>query len=106
MRHRSRSSSVTTSRPRAPAAVSSGSMGLGATTSCLGSCKATRVRDWRGPILTELTLNDRTGRPGETRSVDRPAERASGAWRGLVGVAILLAALEAFCRPGYAVQSA
>src|SRR3984957_20347766 len=105
MRHRSRSSSVTISCARATRAVFSGSTGLGATMSCLGSCKATRVRDWRGLILTELTLNDRTGRPGKTHSVGRHTKRAFGAWSSLVGVMVLIAALTAFCRPAFAVQS-
>ena len=55
--------------------------------------------------MTEPTLNDRTGRPGETRSVGRPAKRASGVWRSIVGVTVLFTALTAFCRPAFAVQS-
>src|ERR1700677_2876279 len=73
--------------------------------SCSGWCKATRVRDWRGPILTEQTFNDCLDRLGKTDCAGRPARRTSGAWPSLVGVVILLAALTAFCRPAYAVQS-
>ncbi len=55
--------------------------------------------------MTEQTFNDRLARAGKTRSAGRPAKRASGAWPSLLGVAILLAALTAFCRPACAVQS-
>src|ERR1700690_1096536 len=105
MRHRSRSSSATASSARATRGTSSRLTGLGATMSCSGWCKATRVRDWRGPILTEQTFNDCPNRLGKTGSAGRPAKRASGAWPSLIGVVILLAALTAFCRPANAVQS-
>ena len=58
---RSRSSSATASSARATRAAFLESTGRGATTSCSGWSKATRVRDWRGPILTERILNDRLG---------------------------------------------
>ena len=91
---------------RATREASSGSTGLGATMSCSGWSKATRVRDWRGPILTEQILNNRLRRQSRAglREAGR-AKRASGAWRGLIGVVLLLAALTAFCRPAFAVQS-
>ena len=55
--------------------------------------------------MTEQTFNDRLGAPGKTRSVGRAAKRALGAWRSLIGVVVLLAALTAFCGPAFAVQS-
>src|ERR1700677_1137959 len=73
--------------------------------SCSGWCKATRVRDWRGPILTEQTFNDCPNRLGKTGSAGRSAKRASGAWPTRIVVVILLATLIAFCRPVFAVQS-
>ncbi len=55
--------------------------------------------------MTERTLNDRLAAHGGTDSAGRPAKRASGAWRGLIGVVVLLVALTALCRPACAVQS-
>src|ERR1700722_3187623 len=104
MRHRLRCFNATGFSARATREASSGLTEPGATTSCSGWSKATRGRDWRGPILTEHTL-DRLHAQSRTGSASRPAKRASGAWRGLIGAVFLLAALTAFCRPAFAVQS-
>jgi hypothetical protein len=55
--------------------------------------------------LTERILNNLLGAQCEAGSAGWPAKRASGTWRGLMGVVFLLAALTVFCRPAFAVQS-
>ncbi len=55
--------------------------------------------------MTEQALNDRQAAQCGIGSAGRRAKRASGAWRGFIGVVVLLAALTAFCRPACAVQS-
>ena len=55
--------------------------------------------------MTELTLKDRLRACRRTGFACRAAKRASGAWRGLVGVVVLFAALTALCGPAGAVQS-
>src|SRR3984957_16474752 len=105
MRRRSRSSSATASSARATREVFLGSMGPGATTSCSGWAKTTALLDWRGPILTDQTLNDRANAHGVTHFAGSHAKGAWGEWRSLVGILVLFAALTAFCRPANAVQA-
>ena len=55
--------------------------------------------------MTEQSLNDRLGSRWGTVSKGRPAKGASRVWRRLIGAALLIAALTAFCHPALAVQS-
>src|SRR5258708_35157350 len=105
MRHRLPCFNATGFSARATREASSRLTEPGAITSCSGWSKATRGRDWLGPILTEQILDNLPGAQCEMGSAGRPAKRASGAWRGLIGVLVLLATLTAFCRPAFAVQS-
>ena len=55
--------------------------------------------------MTEQILNDRLRVRGGGVCANGPAKRALSAWRGLVGVVVLIAGLTAFWQPACAVQS-
>ncbi len=55
--------------------------------------------------MTEQILNDRPRVRGGGVCANGPAKRALSAWRGLVGVVVLIAGLTAFWQPACAVQS-